>query len=44
MTTREAQDTRYWLTPAGCIVIGQHQPDLDHRHCRVCGTRLGGAQ
>lgn len=37
------QQTRYWLTPAGCAVTSGHRPDLDDRHCRTCGVLLGGA-
>ncbi len=40
MTTRDEQDIRYWLTPAGCEATSGHQADLDGRHCRVCGARL----
>lgn len=40
MTTRDEQDVRYWLTTAGCSTTGGHRPDLDGRHCRVCGARL----
>ena len=43
MTTKEEQDIRYWLTPAGCTAAGAHRADLDHLHCRVCGTRLDKA-
>lgn len=42
MTSREQQDTRYWLTPAGCAAAGEHEPDLDGHHCKVCGAQLGG--
>lgn len=40
MTTSEQQDIRYWLAPAGCNATDGHRPDLDQRHCRVCGTEL----
>lgn len=30
----------YWLTPQGCAAAGGHKPDLDKRHCRVCGVAL----
>lgn len=40
MTTKPDQETRYWLTPAGCAAAGEHRPDLDGHHCRLCGTRM----
>ena len=40
MTSREDQDVRYWLSPAGCEAAGGHKPDLDERHCRLCGALL----
>jgi hypothetical protein len=42
----EALDTaspRYWLTPAGCASTDGHRPDLDQRHCRICGVVLEAA-
>jgi ribosomal protein L34E len=40
MATRDEQDIRYWITPAGCAVVDDHRADLDQHHCRVCGVRL----
>jgi hypothetical protein len=43
VTTKAEQDIRYWLTPAGCAIAGEHRVDLDGNHCRVCGVLMGGA-
>lgn len=35
------QAVPFWLTPAGCAAVSDHQPDLDGHHCRLCGSHLG---
>jgi hypothetical protein len=35
-STREAQATRYWLTPAGCLAAGGHT--IVAGICAACGA------
>lgn len=36
-STREAQDVRYWLTPAGCVAAGGH---VGVGRCSACGAEV----
>ena len=40
MTNKTTQESRYWLTPAGCKATGGHIPDLTRLACKVCGSSL----